>query len=184
MEGKSWCSLWYPTYFLSSVFEWKVAKRGTYVVSENIERTVVAPSLLVQSLTEEVLGDKVTGARMEGTSEDGGEEEVPHGVPRHEVHDEGVEGELSEEVEGDPLGRGLVADESWSEGVEEDLESAVIIDSSVQSEGTGCRRDIREERLAKDVGEEEQLNLGRHVRVHSLLCQELLHLISTVSRVT
>ena len=118
--------MWYPTCAISASAEARnSAGTETDVVSENVERTVVRPSLLIESFEEIVLGDKVRSTGMQTTSHDARNEQIPQRVHSREFDEQSVESELDEEVESDPFRRCLVANESWSEGVEEDLERAV-----------------------------------------------------------
>lgn len=132
------------------------------VVGEDVERTVVRPGLLVVAVEEVVLGDletqsgqfreegekgrrrethKVAGAGVETSRHVTTEEEVEHRVPPKVFDNEGIEGELGDEVANDPLCRSLVAHEAGSEGVEEDLEGTARGKESEKAvSGSGNRR--------------------------------------------
>lgn len=84
------------------------------IVSENVERAVIRPSLLIMTVKEIVLSDEVTSTRVKTSRHVRGEEEVKHRTPSKVLDDQSVEGELSGDVEEDPSSRCLVTNESGS----------------------------------------------------------------------
>jgi hypothetical protein len=155
------------------------------VVGEDVERAVVGPGFLVVAVEEVVFSNlrrgeegqkwreggkgrgegrtnEVTSARVQASCHVTAQEEVKHRVPTEVLHDEGVEGELGDEVPDDPLCRSLVADKAGTEGVEEDLEGAAKRESSEYGErrGGGVRanqkkvfpRTVRRTRSSRRVG--------------------------------
>lgn len=111
----------------------------TNVVAKSVERTVVAGGLLslcgrrlalslllrLHAREDVVFGNKMGGARMQAASQEAGDDKVEQGVHADGADDEVVEEELRGKVGGVPARELLGADETWSQGVEEDLEGAV-----------------------------------------------------------
>lgn len=107
------------------------------VVGEDVERAVVAVGLgdghaVVRvrglgrdGLVDVVLGDEVAGGGVQAAGEEGGEQQVEQGLPgAGGLDEEGVEGELHDEVDEVHPGEGHLEDAHGTDGVEEDLEGA------------------------------------------------------------
>ena len=113
----------------------------------------------------------MSGAGVERASEEARDDEVPEGVGADQLDEGDVEEDLGGKVERDPARRGLVPDEAWAEGVEEDLEGAAGVE--VRGKWGGEWWDERKEGFAENVAEDDELDLGRHVGVHSVFREEL-----------
>lgn len=118
-----------PTFTSNSI------KSLTHVVAENVEPTVVRSSLLCESIItvpanwaihEVMLGDKVSCTGVQAACKEGRHDEVDEGSPAEKVDKEVVEREDRGDVYTVPDGRFLSSDESWSESVKEQLESAEV----------------------------------------------------------
>lgn len=119
-------------------------------------------------LVDVVLGDEVAGEGVQAASQKGGEQQVEEGVGGGVGDEEGVEGELDDDVEEVHPGEGDAVDGHGADGVEEDLERA-------------------EEGLAEDGVEEEGLDGGGEVRVEAVYAEglvvgEMIWLSKSVSR--
>jgi hypothetical protein len=147
-------------------------RAGTHIIGEPVQGAVIAEGLLTRLLEDVVLGDKVGGAGVEATGEEGAGDEVGEGLPAKGPDDEIVEDALDEEVEGVPGGEALGADEAGPEGVEKDLKGAVRALRLCLVKAKG--RCVREESLASDILEAEQLGARWQVGVDAVFAQELV----------
>ena len=94
------------------------------IVREEVERAVIGVRLLVEAVPDIVLGDEVACSRVERTGEERGEEEVKEGARAEATDEKVVKDELDGYVDEVPDGGRLGTDETWTESVEEDLESS------------------------------------------------------------
>lgn len=102
-----------------------------------------------------VLGDEVAGNGVQRAGEEGAQDEVAERFAADVLHEEVVDGELHEDVEGMDAGEGQVVDHHRAQGVEEDLE--------------GC-----EEGFAGDGVEEPGFEGGGKVGVEAVYAEGLV----------
>ena len=95
-----------------------------HIVREDVQRAVIAVSLLFQSVPEVMLCNEVAGTGVEASSEEAAHDEVDEGSESEGRDEDIVEDELDDDVDEMPLCELLGSDERGSEGIEEDLECA------------------------------------------------------------
>lgn len=125
------------------------------IVSEDVQWAIVAVCLLLEPVPKVVLGDEVASAGVQGAGKEGRGNEIDEGADAEGTDEHVVEHELDDDVEEVPFRQTLCADESGTEGVEEDLES-------------------REEHFAEDVVQQDQLQARWEVSVYAVLTLELV----------
>ena len=151
---------------------------STHIVAQSVQRTIVAPRLLLDAAEEVVLGDEVRRARVETACKEAGLEEVDQRGPAARLDEHVVESELGAHVEEVPARERLRADKTRAEGVEEDLEcpagKPVVRGRDARGRGGRLCRDLREEDLAEHVVQADELELGGQVCVDAILPEKLV----------
>lgn len=104
----------------------KEINRQTYVISKEIERTIVAVGLLLHAIPEIMLCDEMAGTWVEAPCEEAAHEEVYERADTKGLHEDVVKDQLDYEVEQVPFREALGANEAGAEGVEEDLECSGV----------------------------------------------------------
>jgi len=109
------------------VFRRTVFGRKTHVISQNVERAVVAIRLLVHPVPKIMFGDEVARAWVEASGEEAASDEVDERFGAKAADEGVVEDELGQDVEEMPARQALGADKGGSEGVKEYLERSVKV---------------------------------------------------------
>ena len=96
-----------------------------HVISQNVERAIVAVRLLVHPVPKIMFGDKVARTWVEAAGEEAAGDEVDERLGAKSADEDVVEDELGEDVEEMPTCQALAADKVGSEGVKQYLERSV-----------------------------------------------------------
>lgn len=103
-----------------------MCRRGTYIVSERVQRTIVAPRLLLDSAKHVMFGNEMRSTWMQATSKEAALDQVEERRPSHVADQERVECDLSGEVQKVPRSEALSAHKAGTKRVEEDLEGTGV----------------------------------------------------------